>query len=179
MLTAHGVSHPGRVRSKNEDVWLSALDLGLFIVADGMGGQNAGEIASSLAVDAIRSFVARTRQGDAVAWPFGEDPVLSHGANRVLTALKLANERVFKSGESEEQQNGMGTTAVVVLIEQSRLIYAGVGDSRIYSSYRRRAATTDQRRFMGLSNPGASTGREPGIVARASDAERPHESHRP
>jgi serine/threonine protein phosphatase PrpC len=134
MLTAHGVSHPGRVRSKNEDVWLSALDLGLFIVADGMGGQNAGEIASSLAVDAIRSFVARTRQGDAVAWPFGEDPVLSHGANRVLTALKLANERVFESGESEEQQNGMGTTAVVVLIEQSRLIYAGVGDSRIYSS---------------------------------------------
>ena len=51
-----------------------------------------------------------------------------------MTALRLANERVFESGESEEQQNGMGTTAVVVLIEQNRLIYAGVGDSRIYSS---------------------------------------------
>jgi protein phosphatase len=133
MLTAHGVSHPGRVRSKNEDAWLSDLELGLFMVADGMGGQNAGEVASSLAVDAIRSFVARTRQDDAVTWPFGVDPSLSLGANRVLTALKLANARVFESGESVEEQNGMGTTAVVVLIEQSRLIYAGVGDSRIYS----------------------------------------------
>jgi protein phosphatase len=132
MLTAHGVTHRGRVRSTNEDAWLSALDLGLFVVADGMGGQNAGEIASSLAVDAIRSFVARTRESDAVTWPFGVDPRLSRGANRVLTALKLANQRVFESGEDIERR-GMGTTAVTALIEQNRMIYAGVGDSRIYS----------------------------------------------
>jgi serine/threonine protein phosphatase PrpC len=132
MLTAHGVTHQGRVRSTNEDAWLSALDLGLFVVADGMGGQNAGEIASSLAVDAIRSFVERTRESDAVTWPFGVDPHLSRGANRVLTALKLANQRVFESGEDVERR-GMGTTVVAALIEQNRLIYASVGDSRIYS----------------------------------------------
>ena len=57
MLTAHGVSHCGRVRSTNEDAWVSALDLGLFVVADGMGGQNAGEVASSMAVDTIRTFI--------------------------------------------------------------------------------------------------------------------------
>jgi protein phosphatase len=132
MLTAHGVTHPGRVRSSNEDAWLSLLDLGLFVVADGMGGQNAGEIASSLAVDTIRSFVERTRDGDDVTWPFGVDRQLSPAGNRVLTALKLANRRVFESGEDIERR-GMGTTVVTALIEGQRLIYAGVGDSRIYS----------------------------------------------
>src|SRR4051812_46922856 len=133
MLTAHGVSHRGRVRSTNEDAWLSALDLGLFVVADGMGGQNAGEVASSMAVDTIRSFVDRTSRGGDVTWPFGVDPRLSPAANRVLTALKLANRRVFESGEDIERR-GMGTTVVAALIEQQRLIYASVGDSRIYSS---------------------------------------------
>jgi protein phosphatase len=132
MLTAHGVTHPGRVRSSNEDAWLSLLDLGLFVVADGMGGQNAGEIASALAVDTIRSFVERTRDGDDVTWPFGVDRQLSPAGNRVLTALKLANRRVFESGEDIERR-GMGTTVVTALIEGQRLIYAGVGDSRIYS----------------------------------------------
>ena len=114
-----------------------------------------------------------------MTWPFGVDSALSPGANRVVTALRLANERVFESGESEEQQNGMGTTAVVVLIEQNRLIYAGVGDSRIYSCLGGELRQLTSGRFMGLANPGASTGRQPGIVARASDAERPHEGHRP
>ncbi len=133
MLTAHGVTHPGRVRSMNEDAWLSQIDLGLFVVADGMGGHNAGEVASSLAVDAIRLFVERTSQGDDLTWPFGVDPHLSFGANRVLTAMKLANQRVFKSSESLDERAGMGTTAVTALVESGRLIYAGVGDSRIYS----------------------------------------------
>jgi PPM family protein phosphatase len=132
MLTAHGVTHRGHVRSSNEDAWLSALDLGLFVVADGMGGQNAGEVASSLAVDTIRTFIDRTRHNDAADWPFGVDQRLSPGANRILTALKLANRRIFESGEDIERR-GMGTTVVAALIEQRRLIFTSVGDSRIYS----------------------------------------------
>ena len=135
MLTAHGITHCGRVRSTNEDAWVSALDLGLFVVADGMGGQNAGEVASSIAVDTIRTFIERTRDTDAVTWPFGIDPRLSPGANRVVTAVKLANRRVFESGEDIERR-GMGTTVVAALIEERRLIYTGVGDSRIYSCCR-------------------------------------------
>src|SRR3954462_4807565 len=132
MLTAHGVSHRGRVRSTNEDAWLSALDLGLFVVADGMGGQNAGEVASAMAVDTIRGFVEQTSGSAVVTWPFGVDPRLSPGANRVLTALKLANRCVFQSGEDVERR-GMGTTVVAVLVEGQQVIYVSVGDSRIYS----------------------------------------------
>jgi serine/threonine protein phosphatase PrpC len=133
MLTAHGVSHPGHVRKINEDCWLSDLDLGLFVVTDGMGGHNAGEVASQLAMEAIRGFMQRTRGGEDVTWPYGIDPKLSFHANRLMTAIKLANRRVFKAGESRDAYTGMGTTVVAALVVEGRLIFAGVGDSRIYS----------------------------------------------
>jgi protein phosphatase len=133
MLTAHGATHPGRVRKINEDSWLSDVDLGVFVVADGMGGHNAGEVASKLAVEAVQGFLVRTRDGDDCTWPYGIDPKLSLNANRLMTSLKLANRRVFKVGEDQDDYAGMGTTAVAVLVDCDRLIYAGVGDSRIYS----------------------------------------------
>jgi protein phosphatase len=133
MLTAYGATHPGRVRKINEDSWLSEPELGLFVVADGMGGHNAGEVASKLAIEAIRRFVARTSDGDDATWPYGIDPSLSFNANRLKTSVKLANRRVFKASESLDDYSGMGTTGVVVLIDQGRMNYASVGDSRIYS----------------------------------------------
>jgi PPM family protein phosphatase len=133
MVTAYGVSHPGHVRKINEDSWLSDFDLGLFVVADGMGGHNAGEVASQLAVDSIRNFMERTRDGEDVTWPYGIDPNLSLDANRLLTAIRLANRRVFKAGESRDDYTGMGTTVVAALVRRGRLVCAGVGDSRIYS----------------------------------------------
>jgi PPM family protein phosphatase len=132
MLVAHGVTHPGTVRKINEDSLFWDLDLGLFIVADGMGGHNAGEVASRLAVDTIKGFMQRSRDGDDFTWPYGIDPQLSFDANRMMTAIKLANRRVFKAGESRDEYTGMGTTIVAALIEQERLIFSGVGDSRIY-----------------------------------------------
>jgi protein phosphatase len=133
MLTAHGHSHPGTVRKINEDCWLSDPEIGLFIVADGMGGHNAGEVASQMAVEAIRGFLVRSREGDDFTWPYGIDPQLSYDANRLMTSLKLANRRVFKVGESRDEYTGMGTTVVAGLVEGNRLIFSGVGDSRIYS----------------------------------------------
>jgi protein phosphatase len=132
VFTAHAVSHPGNIRKMNEDSWRMDLDLGVFIVADGMGGHNAGEVASDMAVETILNFMRRTYEGDDVTWPFGVDPTLSFEGNRIMTAIRLGIRRVFKAAESRDEFTGMGTTVVVALIDANRLVYAGVGDSRVY-----------------------------------------------
>jgi PPM family protein phosphatase len=133
MLTAFGVTHAGLVRAINEDTFLCDVDSGLFIVGDGMGGHHAGEVASKLAVEAVRAFLERTRDGGDLTWPYGIDPLLSFDANRMMTAIKLANRRVFKAGESREDYTGMGTTLVVGLVSGDQFVYSSVGDSRIYT----------------------------------------------
>ncbi len=133
LITASGTTHPGRVRRINEDAFLCEPEHGLFIVGDGMGGHHAGEVASSLALEATRAFLSRTRDGESVTWPYGIDPALSFDGNRVMTAIRLANRRVFKAGESREDYSGMGTTLVVGLFGESKVVLASVGDSRIYS----------------------------------------------
>ena len=133
MVTAHGASHPGNVRKINEDSWRMDMDLGVFLVADGMGGHNAGEVASDMALETILSFLRRTYEGDDVTWPFGIDPKLSFEGNRIMTAIRLGNRRVFKAAESRDEFTGMGTTVVVSLIDGDRLVFAGVGDSRLYA----------------------------------------------
>ncbi len=133
MLRAHGISHAGRVRKTNEDALICELDLGLFMVADGMGGHNAGEVASHLAIETIRTFVLRTRDDNEATWPYGFDPQLSYDANRLLTAIKLANRQVFAASESCEAYAGMGTTVVAALIKETQLVFSSAGDSRLYT----------------------------------------------
>ena len=132
MLTAHGVTHTGHVRKTNEDALLVDHDLGLFLVADGMGGHSAGDVAARLTADTVRSFIARSRDGDKCTWPFGIDPDASFAVNQLRTAVRLANRRVFRASESRDEYAGMGSTVVAVLIEDDRMAFAGVGDSRVY-----------------------------------------------
>jgi len=120
----------GLRRSLNEDSHLAAPPL--FLVADGMGGHNAGEVASALAVEAIQGFLVRSKPGDDFTWPYGIDPTLSFLGNRLSTAIKLANRRVFKAGESHDSYTGLGTTVVAMVIEEDQCAFSGVGDSRIY-----------------------------------------------
>jgi serine/threonine protein phosphatase PrpC len=131
-LTAYGVSHPGRVRSNNEDSLLWDLPSGLFLVADGMGGHQAGEVASRMAVDTISSFLEASRHDRDLTWPFGFDPVLSLNANRLVTAVRLANRKIFQAGEEKPDLAGMGTTIVAAIIESGVVTFCGVGDSRLY-----------------------------------------------
>jgi protein phosphatase len=133
MLRAHGVSHEGTVRRVNEDFLLLDVERGIFIVADGMGGHSAGEVASQMAVEAMEAFLLRSQVDDGFTWPFGLDASLSFNGNRLLTAIKLANRRVFKASESRPEYAGMGTTVVAVLVDGRDMTYASVGDSRIYS----------------------------------------------
>ena len=132
MITAYGVTHPGRVRPTNEDAMHWDVPNGVFVVADGMGGHQAGEVASQLAIDTIRAFLATTQGDRDLTWPYGFNPNLSFNGNRLLTAVKLANRRVFQAGEEEQTYAGMGTTIVAAMIEQDKLTFCGVGDSRLY-----------------------------------------------
>jgi serine/threonine protein phosphatase PrpC len=119
MLTSHGVTHTGHARKTNEDILLVDLDLGLFLVADGMGGPTGGEVAVRLTADTVHSFVARSRDGGKCTWPFGIDPGSSFAANRLRTAVQLANRRVFRESEHRDDYTGMGSTVVAALIDDS------------------------------------------------------------
>jgi PPM family protein phosphatase len=133
MLSAHGLTHQGHVRKINEDALLVDVGLGLFVVADGMGGHSAGEVASKLAVDTFREFVTQVRAGETLTWPFGHDARASFDANCMTTAMKLANRRVLQASQDRDDCRGMGTTVAAALVDGNRLTYGGVGDSRLYA----------------------------------------------
>jgi protein phosphatase len=97
-----------------------------------MGGHQAGEVASRMAVDTVQSFLESSRGDHDLTWPFGFDPAISMNANRLVTAVRLANRKVFQAGEDKPDLAGMGTTIVVALVDGATLTFCGVGDSRIY-----------------------------------------------
>jgi protein phosphatase len=131
LLTAAARSEAGP-RPANQDAHFVDLELGLFIVADGMGGHNAGEVASRLAVDAVVDFIRKTHDGRDHTWPFPFDPSYSVAANRVSVALRIANRQVHDQGVRVPAQAGMGTTIVALLVEGDRIVVGHVGDSRAY-----------------------------------------------
>ena len=145
MLRAFGVTDKGRVRATNEDYFVIDESRRLCVVADGMGGHNAGEVAARMAVDAIAGFVRQNQPGDPGApssrdaedtWPFGVDPALSEGGNLLRTAIHLANVQILETAGSADEYGGMGTTVVAMLVTSDRagdrLSVAHVGDSRLY-----------------------------------------------
>ena len=131
-IQAHGLSDPGPVRKINEDSFFSDPTLRLFIVADGLGGHSAGEVASGLAVETISGFIRRTEADSELSWPYGIEPALSFSGNVLRTAIYLANRRVFRAAEKHDEYTGMGTTVVAAFITGSRLSVAHAGDSRLY-----------------------------------------------
>jgi serine/threonine protein phosphatase PrpC len=132
MVQAFGVSQSGPVRQINEDSCLVDDTLGLFVVADGMGGHAAGEVASRLAVESIANFIRRTENSRDLSWPCGIEPSLTFDGNRLRTAIYLANRRVFRQAESHDDYMGMGTTVVSALVTGTHLSIGHVGDSRLY-----------------------------------------------
>lgn len=130
---AIGVSDVGRVRKVNEDAFACLNDLGFYVVADGMGGHQAGEVASSLAVETMVGFITRTADSSECSWPYGIDTSLSFDGNRMRTAIHLANRRVFRAAEDQDDYTGMGTTVVSALLSNTSVVVGHVGDSRLYS----------------------------------------------
>lgn len=129
-MTAAGATDTGPVRTANEDCWYADPARGLFIVADGMGGHQAGEVASHLAVaEVVADLTASTRDG--FSWPHGrgEGPL---APARIRHALKRANDAVFAAGAADPALVGMGTTLTVLLLDGASGVVGSVGDSRAY-----------------------------------------------
>lgn len=119
-------------RKMNQDHHGSWPELGLFVVADGMGGHNAGEVASHLAVETIRGFIADSATATDITWPFGLEVSNSIDTNRLTTAVRLANRKIYNEGTKSPDLSGMGTTVVAALVAGNRITIVSVGDSRLY-----------------------------------------------
>ena len=132
-LTWVARSDPGRRRATNEDSYCARDDLGLFVVADGMGGHVAGEVASRIAVEEIERFVETTvAVGPQDTWPMPIDPAVGRDGNRLSAGLTLANRRIADRVEGSEELRGMATTVVAALVRGDQAALAHVGDSRAY-----------------------------------------------
>jgi len=129
LLETFAITIPGR-RTNNEDAICARPELGLFVVADGMGGYEGGEIASALAVDAIHELVRRTAGDNDVTWPYRIDPARPLCENELIVATRLAADRIAARREGELEQ--MGSTVAILRLAGDRAIIGHVGDSRVY-----------------------------------------------
>jgi serine/threonine protein phosphatase PrpC len=128
-ICSAGFTHVGR-RTNNEDAFCSEPSLGLFVVADGMGGYEGGEIASRVVVETVKRFVRASECDDNTTWPYPIDPKLSSNENMLRMAIRVANDEVVrrKTGVLES----MGSTVALVLVRGGESWVANVGDSRVY-----------------------------------------------
>lgn len=139
MLRAFGSTDRGPVRQTNEDRFGVDERLGLCVLADGMGGHSAGEVAAWMAVDGVADYLRAAAlegpvpaPGDQGAWPFGFQPSLTSSGNLLRTAVLMVNVQILDAAITTNRYAGMGTTIVVALVRDGRLSVAHVGDSRLY-----------------------------------------------
>jgi protein phosphatase len=125
-------SDTGLKRLHNEDRFVADPQLGLYVVCDGMGGGNAGEIASALAVEAIHAHLTEAAQHADLPLIGPWDATVSASANRLASAIRAANDIIHRESWSRPGYAGMGTTVVAALLHEEVLTIAHVGDSRLY-----------------------------------------------
>jgi protein phosphatase len=130
---AWGLTDVGLQREHNEDSFVVLKEYDLYVVADGMGGHRAGDVASRLATETITEFFRSTAQDD-VTWPFHFDANLSEEENRLLTGIRVANRQIFERSTRSREYHGMGTTVVGAMFSprKSTMYIGHVGDSRCY-----------------------------------------------
>lgn len=129
---AAGFSDVGKKRKGNEDAFLVDDDLGLYVVADGMGGRKAGEVASRLVIDTLGLTIKKltgTENLKAVMTPL---PDLSEPANRLVYSVLLANKRTYEHARAHPECKGMGSTLSAVYLSEDKLVICNVGDSPIF-----------------------------------------------
>jgi len=128
-LDSFALTIAGR-RANNEDAVCANPDLGLFVVADGMGGYEGGEVASALAVQAIHDLVRRTAGDDDATWPYRIDPRRTISENEIIVATLLAADQIVQRRNGALAQ--MGSTVAVLRLVRDCAVIGHVGDSRVY-----------------------------------------------
>jgi protein phosphatase len=127
-----GLTDIGRKRETNEDTLLVDDELGLYVVADGMGGHRAGEVASNLVIETMKDYMQGFKEGEIVEELLNADETLSQEANRIHYGIQLSNRVVHEISKSNEAYRGMGSTVSVLYFNERTLVAANVGDSPIY-----------------------------------------------
>lgn len=120
-LKSVGVSDIGSTRTNNEDVWVALPEVGFFALADGMGGHNAGEIAAQKTIDFLSDCAKAIKEQDIMELII-----------EIRYAIEKANRHVYEIGSQSSEYQGMGTTLCCLKWTKDAIIYAHVGDSRIY-----------------------------------------------
>jgi serine/threonine protein phosphatase PrpC len=132
MIESYALTDTGCVRTENQDRVLTDHSLSLFVVADGMGGHSHGELAAELAISTMQYYVASSQDRFDVTWPFGYNFEISVDANRMSTAIQLANRQVWNHAQLSPECAGMGTTVAAILLSEGNAVIGNVGDSRVY-----------------------------------------------
>ena len=132
MVQSFGLSNPGLVRTSNQDRILIDDGLGLYLIADGVGGHSHGEAAAELAISSGQYYIRASREAFDISWPFGYDVNHSLNENRLMTAIQLANRQLCNLKATSPDHAGSGSTVVGVLIDGAQASIANVGDSRTY-----------------------------------------------
>jgi serine/threonine protein phosphatase PrpC len=122
-------THIGR-RENNEDAFCAEPSLGVFAVADGMGGYEGGEVASRITVDTLTGFYRREHEDGDSTWPWALDHALSLDENRLQVAVRLAHESV--AAQKKRRLAQMGSTVAALALGDAHAIIGHVGDSRVY-----------------------------------------------
>ncbi len=131
-IESAGLTDVGMRRKNNEDSLFLDDKKQFYVVADGMGGHQAGEVASCLVVDTLWDYIKRFNGNAEVEELDDHDDSLSKEANRLLAGIHLANKSVYQASQSNETYRGMGSTVSTVYFTDSTLIAANVGDSPIF-----------------------------------------------
>ncbi len=130
-IISAGKTDTGLKRKVNEDSYLLASDLGLYIIADGMGGHKAGDVASCMVVETIEDYWRKVKSGKPPAFLEHIPMDISNNAKHLVNSISIANIMVYEA-QKKPQYYRMGSTIVALLLEEDTLWAANVGDSRIY-----------------------------------------------
>ncbi len=124
-------THTGQVREHNEDAVFADMDVGMVLLADGMGGYNAGEVAAALAIKTITDMVRAGAERETRA-SVDESSGLMRQSIVLRNAVIRANKIIWQTAQTQPQCRGMGTTIAAILFHDNRVSIAHVGDSRVY-----------------------------------------------